>query len=164
MTITEQKQMIINFLPLANSIAAKKKSALPKFIDVEELKSVAYLGLVDAASKFDEEKSPSFAAYAKIRIFGEIQDYLRSQCRFNNQICTEHADLDLIDKKDEENSCEFFEEILKKLDETDRIIVDLYYVQELSLKEIGERLNLSQSRISQKLTSSKKIMKNQIAA
>jgi RNA polymerase sigma factor for flagellar operon FliA len=69
MTITERKQMIINFLPLANSIASKEKGKLPKFIDLEELKSVAYLGLVDAANKFDEEKSPSFAAYAKIRIF-----------------------------------------------------------------------------------------------
>lgn len=164
MTTTERTQMIINFLPLANSIAAKKKKSLPNFIDIEELKSVAYLGLVDAANKFDVKKSPSFAAYAKIRIFGEIQDYLRNQCRFNNQTCTEHFDLDLLNKRDEENSYEFFEEILKNLDETDKIIVDLYYVQELSLKEIGEKLNLSQSRISQKLTSSKKIMKNQIAA
>ena len=164
MTTTERTQMIINFLPLANSIAAKKKKSLPNFIDIEELKSVAYLGLVDAANKFDAKKSPSFAAYAKIRIFGEIQDYLRNQCRFKNQTCTECSDLDLINKQDEENSCEFFEEILKNLDETDRIIVDLYYVQEFSLKEIGEKLNLSQSRISQKLTSSKKIMKNQMAA
>ena len=109
MTTTERKQMVINFLPLANSIASKKKSKLPKFIDLEELKSVAYLGLVDAANKFDVNKSPSFAAYAQIRIFGEIQDYLRNQCRFNNQTCSEFVNLDLIDKNDNENSSEFFE-------------------------------------------------------
>lgn len=163
MITLEKTQMIIDFMPLANSIVRKNKNKLPKFVDIEELQSVAYLGLVDAANKFDTNKSPSFYSYAKIRIFGEIQDYLRNQCRFNNQ--THIEDFDIIDKSHcEKKHSDFFEEILKNLNETDKDIVESYYIHDLSLKQIGAKFGLSESRISQKLTASKQLIKNQMAA
>ena len=41
------------------------------------------------------------------------------------------------------------ESALKDFDERDQMIVQLYYYEELNLKEISEIMNISESRISQ---------------
>ena len=40
-------------------------------------------------------------------------------------------------------------EVLEELKEREQLVVQLYYYEELSLKEISEILNISESRISQ---------------
>ena len=70
-----QKTLVLNFIPLAHKIAFERARKLPKRITIDELKSAAYMGLVDAASKSD---GSGFSSYASLRINGEITDYLRS--------------------------------------------------------------------------------------
>jgi RNA polymerase sigma factor for flagellar operon FliA len=41
---------------------------------------------------------------------------------------------------------------IQELPERDQLIISLYYVEELNLKEIGEILGVSESRVSQLLT------------
>ena len=72
------KQLVIDYMPLADNLAKKKSQSVPKSISLDELKSAAYMGLVDAASKFDDKKGVPFSCYARIRISGEMKDYLRS--------------------------------------------------------------------------------------
>ncbi len=49
--------------------------------DYEEFESAAYLGLVEAASRYDPAKNDNFERWADTRIRGAIYDYLRLQSR-----------------------------------------------------------------------------------
>ena len=51
------------------------------------------------------------------------------------------------------------ESAIDKLPERDKLIMSLYYVDEMNLKEIGEILNVSESRISQIMSSTVKNLK-----
>ncbi len=75
MKLEERNIIIEKYMPFARSQAVKKHKTIQS-IDVDELKSAAYLGLVEAADRFDPSRS-NFPSYAKYRIAGEIQDYLR---------------------------------------------------------------------------------------
>jgi RNA polymerase sigma factor for flagellar operon FliA len=77
MTIKERNELITNYIPLANKLAFQKNKFVSKNITFEELKSAAYMGLVDAAIRFDNKRNCSFFSYAKIRISGEICDFIR---------------------------------------------------------------------------------------
>ena len=74
--MTTTNILITNYLPLARKIAQQKKRQLFS-IYYDELESAAYFGLVDAAHKYNPRKNDNFVFYAKIRILGAIQDYLR---------------------------------------------------------------------------------------
>jgi hypothetical protein len=49
-------KLIEENLFLAKKIASDRKKSVPKFVDFEELQSAAYLGLVEAANRFDENR------------------------------------------------------------------------------------------------------------
>lgn len=77
-------------MPLALKIATAYRRRIPTWVDPEELVSVASLGLVAAADKFDPNYRPpqgdpnydpwlAFGAFAKIKINGAIQDWMRTQ-------------------------------------------------------------------------------------
>jgi RNA polymerase sigma factor for flagellar operon FliA len=51
---------------------------------------------------------------------------------------------------------------IAELPERDQLIISLYYVEELNLKEIGEILSVSESRISQLLTAIAKKLRTQL--
>lgn len=56
---------------------------------------------------------------------------------------------DTLEKLEKEELLEKIQEILEELKERDQLIIQLYYYEELNLKEISEILNISESRISQ---------------
>lgn len=56
---------------------------------------------------------------------------------------------DTLEKLEKEQLLEKINEVLEDLKERDRLIIQLYYYEELNLKEISEILNISESRISQ---------------
>jgi RNA polymerase sigma factor for flagellar operon FliA len=60
-------------------IALKMARDLPASVDHEDLYSMGFLGLLDAADKFDETKGARFETYAEFRIRGSIIDELRKQ-------------------------------------------------------------------------------------
>lgn len=92
MTIIERNKLIENHIPLARKIAFQFKKKLPLCFDIDELVSVAYIGLIDAAIRFNETKSNSFGTYARFRILGEIRDYIRKIYNFNKS----HFDIDAL--------------------------------------------------------------------
>ncbi len=75
MTLKKRNQMIVDHMSLARAIACNKHKQI-KYISIDEMTSAAYFGLVDAACKYKPTKG-EFEGYAKFRIVGEIQDYLR---------------------------------------------------------------------------------------
>ena len=69
--------LVENNINFADKIACQKKKTLPKYIDLDELKSAAYMGLVKAARRYDADFGATFTTFAYYRISGEIEDYLR---------------------------------------------------------------------------------------
>lgn len=156
MTIEERNQLVINYIPLANKIAISKNKSTPKSISLDDLKSEAYVGLIDAANKFDLKYSCSFSTYAKIRILGSIKDYLRKikinfrELKDNYFVVFDYDKLDL------------FQDVLSFLDCTGQNVIRMYYLENKSMKQIGIQLGLSESRISQMMNRYKKIIRNKI--
>ena len=56
---------------------------------------------------------------------------------------------DISKKVEEEELIEIIKKVLSTLNEKEQLVIQLYYFEELSLKEIAEILELSESRISQ---------------
>jgi RNA polymerase sigma factor for flagellar operon FliA len=50
----------------------------PSHITIEDIRGAAYVGLLEAAAKFDESLGWKFNTYASRRIKGAIRDYLRA--------------------------------------------------------------------------------------
>ncbi len=155
-------QLVEQYVPLANKLAYERKRNLPKFIDVEELKSAAYMGLVEAATRFDQELGVAFSTFAYPRIFGAIQDYLREQgwMKRGNKApmlsldSTESEDSvclkDTIQAKPQQSNAEdLFEIITLKFDDNAKSVLRHYFIDDCSMKEVGEKFGVSESRISQ---------------
>ena len=70
-------QLVLDYLDLAESLAARFAT---KGRERDDLKQVAYLGLVKAAIAFDDSKGTSFPAFASPTITGELKRYLRDRC------------------------------------------------------------------------------------
>lgn len=74
-------------MALAISIALKEYNTAPHALELEELKALAFYGLVDAASRwfdycerkqFDPTATQFFTKYSSLRIRGAIRDRIRS--------------------------------------------------------------------------------------
>jgi RNA polymerase sigma factor for flagellar operon FliA len=72
---------LAEYYPLARVLAFKLYRRLPRKagIDIHDLISVAYLGLVKANQRYKPQKGKAFKAYVWIRINGEMLDYLRNE-------------------------------------------------------------------------------------
>mgnify|MGYP002624191926 CR=1 FL=1 len=162
-----RNELITNHIPLANKLAWKKWKKTPKCVDIEELQSAAYMGLVDAAEKFQEDRDVTFGSYARILIQGAICDYLRELswgCRkdpmlpvsldapVDSEEGTTFTDLVEDDERPESKTLEFFEEVAKALPAIGSDILLLYYVHDMSQKEIGNAIGVSESRVCQLLS------------
>lgn len=71
-----QKSLAARFLPLARSIARQHRHK--GSVEHEEIESVAFLGLVEAARSYDPDRETSFPTYARFHIVGAVMDF------FNN--------------------------------------------------------------------------------
>ena len=75
----EREQNIIEYKSLVQHIAHRLRQRLPNHIDIEELYSVGYIGLIEAIDRYDATRSVPFRSYAEIRIQGSMLDYLRKE-------------------------------------------------------------------------------------
>lgn len=217
MNLYNQEEFIINNMPLVKHIASKYYTNKIG-IEYEDLISLGVMGLIDASSKFDDNRGVKFSTYASIRISSFIIDEIRKQSpisrlyikkineynksveilqnklfrepntneiskymnlsekevcdikmkignlstsSLDNTIFEGENEIKLIDTiKEKESLSPSYEvekdeqlEILAKaidmLNEKDRLVVSLYYYEELTLKEIGRVLEVSESRVSQ---------------
>lgn len=173
--------LINDYLPLANKIAYKKQRDMPRCVQLDELKSAAYVGLLDAASRFDPSKHTIFAVYARIRIIGAINDYLRGRTwggrtrkayawsldvevqtgRSGHAVSLEDA---VASRKSMESmdSDDFFRHVCKSLPVHVQDMFKMYYRDELTMKVIGKRYGISEARVSQLLTEYKDFLRKEL--
>jgi RNA polymerase sigma factor for flagellar operon FliA len=208
---------VTDYLALVRAIARRMHRTLPRHIDLDDLISAGYLGLVDAAEKFQESKQTQFRSYAEFRVRGAILDSLReldwgtrslrrkvrdievarqslvanlgstpedadvarelgvsladlratlteARSLETESLQAEREDADSQDllasladpsAHDALTLClegEFKQALVDAIDalpERERLIVTLSYYEELTLKEIGDLLSLTISRVSQ---------------
>ena len=204
-------------MTLVSQVVRSFYGALPSHVDRSDLESAGYLGLVDAAAKFDASKHIQFRSYAQFRIRGAILDGLRStdwgprQLRKQgreiehamqvlsqrcgrtasdleianelgldledyhsllsqlrsleigalNAACSEESgeeELAYVAGPEEDEPLfrclqgEMRQHLTDEIDalpERERLVVSLYYTEELSLREIGQALDIGESRVSQ---------------
>lgn len=183
-TIYERNTLVEKHMDLAESLARRRHRTIARTITYDELLSAAYLGLIDASEKFNEERvneksTKPFECYARKRIIGEMNDYLRSQnwgtranpqkvysiynriatgVRADSGSCIEtdwvsdyirSKEVSVIDKL---NGVELFDRIIQSLSSREKTIFKLRFIHELTMKEIADVTDLSESRISQILS------------
>lgn len=133
------------------------------------MEGAAYEGLLDAATKFTPDKG-KFGPYASRRISGQILDYLRGWGHHNrfSEVTAQLVPLCVPDMArynerylesesvQQPNKIEpwmhtkdFFIKISKILTDQEREVLWLYYVEDVTLKRIGNRLGVCESRVHQ---------------
>lgn len=161
------QDLVIENMSLADRLAYQKKKNLPKFIDIEELKSAAYLGLVEAANRFKPEVGVKFSTFAYVRIFGAMCDYLRENYKINKDFfvfaSSETNDIafeNFVESKKDVKYYESLELFSLGLDSQTKKIIQYYFIYDYSMKEVGKKLGLSESRICQLIKQYKLFMIN----
>jgi RNA polymerase sigma factor (sigma-70 family) len=152
------QKLVEKYIPLANKLAFNKKQTLPKFIDIEELRSAAYLGLTEAANRFDESRGIAFSTFAYPRILGAIIDFVRQMGWGKRNDPKRAYGLDAIEEILAPKDCnleEMFEVIAHDVDKRTEQILRCYFIDENSMKEVGDKFEISESRISQLITQCK---------
>ena len=209
--------LIENYLYLVKYNAERIYSKLPDEVDLDDLTSAGYFGLMDAINSYDLERGVKFSTYCAPRIRGAILDQLRSmdwvprlvrsrahkldrvckdfeaqhgRCASDEELASimglergeylklkrdAHAislvslsrkwfetdsqkDVCEIDVLEDKRGINPLYEIQKRdikdmmtrgLTRAEKLIIILYYYEEMTMKEIGATLDLSESRVSQ---------------
>ena len=209
--LSEKDDLIKSNTLLVKKIAWHYHGRVKNIVEIDDLMQIGMLGLITAAKNFTERPGVRFSSYAKIRIKGEIVDYLRKNsnlCRTtitnkqkyektieklrnslnreptNNEIseamnisidelyswkeafaANKLEDIESVydefsiwfhsrDDTPEENMTdkELRNALLKslyKLDKSEALVIQLYYVEELNVFEIAKILDVSNGRVSQ---------------
>nr|WP_243864118.1 FliA/WhiG family RNA polymerase sigma factor [Alkalibacillus almallahensis] len=71
--------LVEHYMPLVDYQVNRIHSHLPRNVDRQDVKSLAFMGLVDALEKFDTSRDLKFDTYASFRIRGAIIDGLRKE-------------------------------------------------------------------------------------
>lgn len=226
-------QLLDEYIPLVKYVAGRMAMNLPSSVELGDLESFGFFGLLDAIEKFDETRNVKFETYAGTRIRGAILDGLRSMDwvprsvrakvrTLENQVYTLTNELGRSPSDSEiaaalEMSSERYYELLSEvkginlfsLDETvsmdregdnlkvldlvidneilpdhkvvqsesieeltaaveglserEQLVLSLYYHEELTLKEIGHVLDVSESRVSQIHTKAVSTLRSKLA-
>src|SRR5206468_2641370 len=134
---TQQLRNILmeNYLHLVRYNAERIHVKLPDEVELDDLMSAGIFGLMDAIDAFDMDRGVKFETYCAPRIRGAILDVLEDK---------KGADpVREIQRKDLKDL------LTKGLSRAERLIIILYYFEEMTMKEIGATLDLSESRVSQ---------------
>lgn len=153
-------ELIVSHLSFAERIAASKKKRVPASVQFDDLKSAAYMGLVDAAGKYDPSLNDSFENYAYPRISGAIQDYLRecgwgpknarrSAVSIDAQTNDGGCMAECIEGREERDTGDLFVKMTSRVSPLAKNAMRMYYVDGITMKDIGTRLGLTESRVSQ---------------
>ena len=207
----DKEELIKKNTLLVKKIAWHYHGRVKNIVEIDDLIQIGMLGLISAANNFTERPGVGFASYAKIRIKGEIVDFLRKNsnlCRttitnkqkfektvenlrkiYNREPSNEEvakkiginidelytwkeafaaSRLEDIESVYDEFSIWFHSredtpeenltdkelrnallKTLHKLEKSEALVIQLYYVEELNVFEIAKILDVSNGRVSQ---------------
>lgn len=186
-----KKQIIMNYTNLVHYVIHNSRFINLEILDDRDYFQFGVEGLSEAIDRFDPDYGTKFETYAIQRIRGKIIDELRkvqikprlatsdkidefqySIVSLNRAVDGEDGymlyetipdDTEVQDKTTEKNELkELLKGAIRNLEERDRLILSLYYYEELSYKEISKILNITVSRISQIHTKILDTLKNKL--
>lgn len=173
------------WLPLVWRIAEKLKRKLPPSVDVEDLVQYGVFGLAGALRSFDEARGIKFETFSAQRIRGAMLDGLRDE-DWVPRLARERGEATVLVQSIDEPMCEsdtrtfnladvvvdesgelpdvglsrneVIERLLGTLDPDDAELIRLRYLEERTMADIGKYLQVSESRISQRISAVMRVL------
>ena len=175
----EQDELVVSYMPALRALAFRLKERLPSSIDVNDLISIGvygamldYLRSLDVMSrnnrkiikdidtlideyyqKYEEEPDDKYLAQRlnlEVEKVKEVrQAHAVSYVLPVDEQVTCYTEDNTLEKIEKQALLDKVSEVLETLKEREQLIIQLYYYEELNLKEISEMLGISESRISQ---------------
>ncbi len=226
-----RNKLIEEYLSIVKYTADRLHAKLPDEVELDDLNSAGYFGLIDAIESFDLARGVKFETFCVPRIRGAILDHLRSmdwvprlvrsrahkleaawrtlemqlgrrptdhelademtlplaefrklqrdaravglislnRQWFETDSHKEVREIDMLqDKRGEDpflkaQSKDIKDLVTRGLNRAERLIVVLYYYEEMTMKEIGDALDLSESRVSQMHSAILERLKSQLS-
>ena len=168
--LPEAADRVRRFVPMVRRLAWHVNGGGRPGIDLEDLLQTGMIALTEAAQRHSGPGEDGFAAYAKLRVRGAMVDLIRrniplsrSQSRHDQPIRIEsldeaYSDSNVAFADDRPDSFELLAdhelresltEAIAALPDRLKLVVQLYFVEELNLAEIAEVLQVSVPRIHQ---------------
>jgi RNA polymerase sigma factor (sigma-70 family) len=163
----KKRNLILNHLNWATNIAKRKARQYGVWFATDDIVGAAYLGLVEAAYNY-QDVGPGFRTFAYIRINGQIIDeacFVRNikrripkgkwlvlhanegeegEINFDN-IFNACDDLEAIERRHD-----FFKALETiKLKQTEKVFINICWIQGKSMKEAGDSVGMGESRMCQ---------------
>ena len=186
-----KKSIIKQYTNLVHYVINRSKFINLEIIDNRDYFQFGIEGLSEAIDRYDPDYGTKFETYAIQRIRGKIIDELRKiqikprsmanadgkQVSYSNISLNQPVDQDdgyllyeTIPNDDElpeqtaekSQEKEFLVEAIKELDEKPRLVITLYYFENLTYKEIAKILKITVSRVSQIHSQVLKVLKNKL--
>ena len=120
----------------------------------EEVADALNLSPVELSRLLDEVHGTALLSLSKSVSSDEDQDFIQLE-----YIVDDPTHRDALDQIETDEAREVLLETIDGLPEQQRLVVALYYYEEMTLKEIGEALHISESRVSQIHTRAVKTLK-----
>lgn len=140
------EDLINSNIGLVKSIALKFR---PSRFDLEDYYQIGFIGLIKSARSF--RGGSKFSVFAYKSIFWEISKYHKKQKRKINYTMLQNNN----------DRIQFFtDEDLELLDDDELKIIDLFLINEYSVKDISQALNKSKATIYRKINSIVKKIKD----
>lgn len=171
-----KKKIIVNYINLVHYVIHNSRFMQLAVVEEKDFFQFGIEGLSEAIDRFNPEYGTKFETYAIQRIRGKIIDELRKlQIRPRAKEGTDEQqwrNISLDNNINDEDSMSLYEvlpsdaetpdeimsksqqkdqlmALIKKLPERERLVITLYYYEELNYKSIAEVLNITVSRVSQ---------------
>ncbi|MBS2021203.1 MAG: sigma-70 family RNA polymerase sigma factor [Deltaproteobacteria bacterium] len=171
---------VCEHLSIPKLAARRMARRLPSSVDLNDLVSAGNLALVSAAERYEESRGVPFEPYAQRRVQGAMLDFLRGEDHLTRAerksarqpvsginvapshafVPLEDADESQLHSETETSPFELYAKdervgqlraALAKLPARDQTILSLYYERDLTLREIGVVLAVTESRVCQLL-------------
>lgn len=142
-TAYDQRDGLIKaHMDFADFLVQRMRPQIPVFISIDEVKSAAMYGLMEAAGRFDPGRGVLFKTYAETRIRGAIMDEVRKMDWFSRSMREKHSrmikEIRSLEQQLERNPTE--EEIAEKmnlsLEEYQKLLNEIGHLGIVSLHEM----------------------------
>ncbi|MFZ6031829.1 MAG: sigma-70 family RNA polymerase sigma factor [Melioribacter sp.] len=187
-----KKKIILNYINLVHYVIHKTNLNQSELFDRRDFFQFGIEGLSEAIDRFDPDYGTKFETYAIQRIRGKIYDEIRKYSHKYEMIgepepvtTSSSGTVSLNSNYIEEEGMQMYEmmaddsdeplqileknemkerlvEMIKQLSDRDRMIITLYYYEELNYQEIAKVLNITVSRVSQLHSKIMKILKQKL--